>query len=101
LVLRNVNSGQFEVYDIGHDQITGAALLGAVGLDGAVDAVAPNPAAFTGVAGGGGGGPMADAATMQLAQAMASFGGGTADTSVIAPLSAGTSQQTFLTTPHA
>jgi hypothetical protein len=75
--------------------------LGTVGLDWAVDAVAPNPAAFTGVAGGGGGGPVADAATMQLTQAIASFGGGVADTSAVAPLDADTSQQTFLTTPHA
>ena len=36
-----------------------------------------------------------------LIQAMAGFGGGAADTSATAPLSADTSQQTFLTTPHA
>jgi hypothetical protein len=33
--------------------------------------------------------------TSQLAQAMAGFGGGAADTSATAPLSADTSQQTF------
>ena len=33
LVLRNVNIGQFEVYDIANNQLTGAAPLGAVGLD--------------------------------------------------------------------
>jgi hypothetical protein len=32
---------------------------------------------------------------------MAGFGGGAADTSATAPLSADTSKQTFLTTPHA
>jgi hypothetical protein len=41
-------------------------------------------------------------ATSQLVQAMAGFGGsGAADTLNTAPLSAGTSQQTLLTTPHA
>jgi hypothetical protein len=33
LVLRNVNTGQFEVYDIANNQLIGAASLGAVGLD--------------------------------------------------------------------
>jgi hypothetical protein len=97
-----VNSGQFEVYDVAHDRITGASLLGAVGLDWAVDAVAPNPAAFTGAAGGGGGGPVADAATMQLTQAMAGFGGGSgaADGLNSGLVNADTSQQQFLTTPQ-
>jgi ELWxxDGT repeat protein len=38
--------------------------------------------------------------TSQLVQAMAGFGGGAADTSASAPLSADTSQQSFLTTPQ-
>jgi hypothetical protein len=33
LVLRNVNTGQFEVYDIVKNQITSAFNIGAVGLD--------------------------------------------------------------------
>ncbi len=33
LVLRNVNTGAFEVYDIANNQLTGAASLGQVGLD--------------------------------------------------------------------
>jgi hypothetical protein len=33
LVLRNVNTGAFEVYDIATNQLTGAAPLGSVGLD--------------------------------------------------------------------
>jgi hypothetical protein len=37
----------------------------------------------------------------QLVQAMAGFGGGAGDTSATVPLSADTSQQTFLTAPHA
>jgi hypothetical protein len=32
-LLRNVNTGGLEVYDINHNQITGAAFLGTVGLD--------------------------------------------------------------------
>jgi hypothetical protein len=32
LILRNVKTGQFEVYNTANNQITGAALLGAVGL---------------------------------------------------------------------
>jgi hypothetical protein len=32
-VLRNVNSGAFEVYDIVNSQIAGAASLGSVGLE--------------------------------------------------------------------
>jgi hypothetical protein len=33
LVLRNVNTGAFEVYDIAGNTLVGAASLGAVGLD--------------------------------------------------------------------
>jgi len=39
--------------------------------------------------------------TAQLVQALAGFGGGAADTSATAPLSADASQQTFLTAPRA
>jgi hypothetical protein len=95
-----VNSGQFEVYDVAHDRITGASLLGAVGLDWAVDVVASNPAAFAGVAGGGGGAPMADAATTQLTQAMAGFGADSGTASLSTAVQAEPQQQTFLTTPH-
>jgi hypothetical protein len=42
-----------------------------------------------------------DGSSSQLVQAMAAFGGGAADSVASAPLSADTSQQTFLTTPHA
>jgi hypothetical protein len=42
-----------------------------------------------------------DASTAQLAHAMAGFGGGAADNSASVPLSADTSQQQWLTTPHA
>jgi len=88
LVLRNVNNGAFEVYDIANNQLTGAAGLGQVGLDWQMGGFAADP-------------PTDNSGDVgQLVQAMAGFGGGAADTSVIAPLSADTSQQTFLTTPQ-
>jgi hypothetical protein len=45
-------------------------------------------------------GAFTDISNDQLVQAMAGFGGGAADTSATAPLSADTSQQTLLTTPQ-
>jgi hypothetical protein len=93
LVLRNVNTGAFEVYDINNNQITGAALLGTVGLDWRLGGFAVDPP--TAAMGS------SDTSTSQLVQAMAGFGGGAADTSNAVPLSPDTSQQTFLTTPHA
>ena len=66
LVLRNKNTGQFEVYNIAQDRITGAAILGTVGLDWTVDAITSNPAAQ--------GGAISDPTKNQLTQAMAGFG---------------------------
>jgi hypothetical protein len=43
LVLRNKNSGAFEVYDIANNQLTGAAPLGAVGLDWQLGGFAADP----------------------------------------------------------
>ena len=94
LVLRNVNTGAFEVYDIANNQITGAASLGQVGLEWQLGGFAAAPAAAsTGSLG----------STAQLVQAMAAFGtgGGAADGFNVAPLNADASQQTFLTQPHA
>ena len=94
-VLRNVNSGAFEVYDLATNQLTGAASLGSVGLDWQVGGFAADPpTASMGTP---------DGSTSQLVQAMAGFGGGsgTADTSNTVSLGADTSQQQFLTTPHA
>jgi hypothetical protein len=90
LILRNVNTGQFEVYNIANNQITGAALLGAVGLEWQLGGFAVDP-------------PSSEGSTSQLVQAMAGFGGGSGavdglNTGVV---NADTSQQTFLTTPHA
>ena len=95
LVLRNVNTGTFEAYNIANNQITGAASLGPVGLEWQVGGFATDPApASTGSAG----------STSQLVQAMAGFGGGgsgATDGSNPAPLNADASQQNVLTQPHA
>src|SRR5262249_28732403 len=92
LVFRNVNTGAFEVYDIANNQLNGAPPLGTVGLEWQLGGFAADSA--TGSMG-------SSASTSQLVQAMAGFGGGAPDTSAAAPLSADTSQQTLLTTPHA
>jgi hypothetical protein len=92
LVLRNVNAGFFEAYDIANNQLTGAATLGRVGLDWQLGGFAADPSAVSGT--------LTDIANDQLVQAMAGFGGGAADSSNAAPIGAETSQQTFLTTPH-
>jgi hypothetical protein len=93
LVLRNVNTGAFEVYDIASNQITGAALLGQVGLEWQLGGFAADPpTASMGSSG----------STSQLVQAMAGFGGGSgaADSLNTAALGADTSQQSLLTAPQ-
>src|SRR6476660_5104423 len=68
LVLRNVNSGAFQVYNIANNQLTGSASLGAAGLDwhlGGFAAISPTASMGS-----------SDASTSQLVQAMAGFGGG-------------------------
>jgi len=85
--------GAFEVYDIAGNALVGAVSLGVVGLDwqlGGLAASSPTGAGATG---------SLDGSASQLVQAMAGFGGGAAD-STTAPLTADTSQHTFLTTPH-
>ena len=95
-MLRNVNSGAFEIYDIANNQLTGAASLGQVGLDWQLGGFAADPP--TGSMGGSGG--QSDS-TSQLVQAMAGFGGGgAADSSNTTPLGADASQQQFLATPQ-
>src|SRR5262249_29155174 len=98
LVLRNVNTGAFQVYNIANNQLTGSAPLGAVGaawqlggfaaIGSAPQPIEDNPPAAT------------DASTSQLVQAMAGFGGSGAAISNTAPLGAETSQQPLLTTPQ-
>ena len=93
MVLRNVNTGAFEVYDIAYNQITGAAALGQVGLDWQLGGFAVDPP--SGSMGGSSG-------VAQLVQAMAGFGGGggPAESLNAVPLNADTSQQSLLTTPQ-
>jgi hypothetical protein len=96
MVLRNVNTGAFEVYDIANNQITGASALGSVGLDWQVGGIAPAaPGAASAAMGGAG-------QAGQLVQAMASFGAasGAAESLNTVPLGADTSQQPLLTTPQ-
>src|SRR5215469_15951236 len=67
LLLRNVNSGAFEVYNIANNQITGAALLGTVGMDWLLGGFAAGPSTAS----------MGSSSQVpQLVQAMAGFGGG-------------------------
>src|SRR5439155_411595 len=94
MVLRNINTGEFEVYDIANNMITSAASLGAVGLDWQLGGFAVDPPTASSAS-------MGDASEVaQLAQAMAGFGGGAADTSNAVVLDADTSQQSLLTTPQ-
>jgi hypothetical protein len=94
MVLRNTNTGAFEVYDIANNQITGAALLGMVGMDWHVGGFAADPP--TGSMGS------SDGSTSQLVQAMAAFGssGGAAGGLNIPPFGTDASQQTVLTPPQ-
>jgi hypothetical protein len=90
-VLRNVNSGAFEVYDIANNQIVGAASLGSIGLDWQLGGFAADPPSAS--MGGSG-------STSQLVQAMAGFGGGAAGTSNTVPLGSDAAQPPLLTTPQ-
>jgi hypothetical protein len=92
LVLRN-NLGAFQVYNIAGNTLVGSASLGAPGPDWQLGGFAAStPTGSLGTL---------DGSTAQLAQAIAGFGGGAADSSNAAPLGAEMSQQTFLTAPHA
>jgi len=95
MILRNKNTGEFFVYDIVNNQITTANSLGSVGLDWSVGGFAVDPPSVSGT--------FTDISNDQLVQAMAGFGGGSGAGESVnpAPLSADTSQQPFLTTPHA
>jgi hypothetical protein len=92
LVLRNVNTGAFQVYNVANNQLVGSASLGQVGLDWqlggfAAAGTSSQPAATVG-------------STAQLVQAMAGFGGSGAGISNTAPLGTEASQQPLLTTPQ-
>ena len=95
LVMRNTNTGAFQVYNIQNDVLTGSAAL---------TPPASKPIASTSTVGGmaidlSGSAP---GSTSQLVQAMAGFddGSGAAGGLNAAPLGADTSQQSFLTTPQ-
>ena len=91
MLMRNSNTGAFEIYDITNNGITSAAPMGQVGLEWSVAGIAADPP-------GG-----AATSSAQLAQAMASFGTSTAASSAPVPTlgSAEQSQQTLLTSPIA
>jgi hypothetical protein len=93
LVLRNVNTGAFEVYDIANNQLTGAANLGQIGLGWQLGGFAADPP--TSAMGSLG-------SASQLVQAMAGLGGssGAGDTANTVALGADTSQPPLLTTPQ-
>ncbi len=93
LVLRDTNTGAFEVYDIANNAITSAAPLGSVGLDWQVGGIAIDPP--TGSAGD-------STAVGQLVQSMAGFdaGGPAGDSLNAVALGADPSPQPFLSTPQ-
>jgi hypothetical protein len=93
--MRNDTTGQFQVYNIANNQITGSAPLGTVGREWQLGGLAADPPA-----GAMGGADNSPGSTAQLVQAMAGFGGGAADTSNHVPFGAQTSQQQFLTAPQ-
>jgi hypothetical protein len=89
MILRNVNTGEFEVYDLLNNQITSANSLGTIGLNFEVAGFAADP-------------PVLDQSTSQLVQKMAGFGGGGGvDGLNTVALGADTSQQSLLTAPSA
>jgi hypothetical protein len=93
MVLRNVSTGEFEVYDIVNNQITAANSLGTIGLDWSVGGFAVDPPTASGT--------FIDMSDEQLVQAMAGFGGGgAADPSNAAAVGSELFQQPLLTTPQ-
>jgi hypothetical protein len=93
LVLRNVTTGAFEVYDIANNALTNAAPLGQVGLDWQLGGLAVDPPTGAGTFAGG--------SSDQLVQAMAGFGSAdAAEGSNAAAFGSDVSQQTLLTTPQ-
>ena len=70
MLMRNSNSGQFEIYDITNNGITSAASMGQVGLEWSVAGIAADPPS--------------GAPNSQLVQAMASMvAGGALDTTAL------------------
>jgi hypothetical protein len=94
--LRNVNTGQFEVYDIAGNTLVGAASLGTVGLDWQLGGLAVDPPVAAGGAIDG-----SDDSNAQLVQSMASFGSSAGGQFNSVFPADDLLQQTFMTTPHA
>ena len=80
MLMRNVNTGAFEVYDIGNNQLTAAASMGQVGTEWQVAGIAADPPSASGVS------------NNRLAQAMASFTPTDAAFDTSAPLSVAITQ---------
>ena len=103
MVLRNVRTGAFEVYDIANNRITAAAPLGSVGLDWLPVGIAADPPTTAAPSMDHSSPSMGSSSqTAQLTQAMAGFAGGSgaaASLNVAAPV-ADASQQPLLTTPQ-
>src|SRR5262249_167709 len=95
LVLRNVNTGAFEVYDIANNQLSGAAALGAVGMDWQMGGFAADPPTGSMGSSDGQSGP-----TPQLVQAMAGFGGGSRAAGGLNNGFVNADTQALLTTPE-
>ena len=95
-MLRNVNNGAFEVYNIANNQITAAGPLGQVGLDWQLGGFAADPPSASPAATGDSNQPS------QLVQAMAGFGSGGASESLnTAALGADTSPAFLMASQHA
>ena len=80
MVLRNVNSGAFEVYDIANNQLTTAASMGTVGTDWQVDGIAADPP----TSGASAAPASAFGPTAELVQGMASMSAGSSSVSTLA-----------------
>jgi hypothetical protein len=91
MLLRNSNTGAFEVYDISHNAVTSATVMGQVGLEWQVGGIAAVPPAAASPAG----------SIPLLVQAMASLGASAAVHSApsAVPGGADTPQQTLLSIP--
>ena len=77
MLMRNINTGAFEIYDIGNNQITNATAMGQVGLAWSVAGIAVDPPTSP---------------PSQLAQSMASFApAGSTDGADTAMFAGGTS----------
>jgi hypothetical protein len=91
MVLRNVNTGAFQVYDINHNAVTATSSLGTVGLDWQLGGFAPDALPATGGSGQVG----------QLVEAMAGFGGGSGGSDNLNTVAQEADpQQPLLTTPQ-